>query len=156
VTGWTARVWADRDHYELVCARDDRSAPVPDFPREPREFTVELTGEQVAIGRRPVADEPVPARTGTDPASGTGDPGIDLTGPPRDPGVSHLHAMLLAVGDDRWVLLDAGSTNGTTLNYGNEPLTPGSPVPLGSGDTIHVGAWTTITVRRPDDGAGPA
>jgi pSer/pThr/pTyr-binding forkhead associated (FHA) protein len=153
VTRWTAQVRADRDHYELVCARDDGSAPLPAFPRDPREFTVELTGEQVTIGRRPVADEPQPARTGPDPSSGAAEPGIDLTGPPRDPGVSHLHAVLLAVGEDRWVVLDAGSTNGTTLNYGAEALPPDAAVPLESGDTIHVGAWTSITVRR-DDAAG--
>jgi pSer/pThr/pTyr-binding forkhead associated (FHA) protein len=153
VTGWTAHVRADRDHYELVCARDDGSATVPDFPRDPREFTVELTGEQVTIGRRPVADEATtPARTGTDPPSGSA-PGIDLTGPPRDPGVSHRHAVLLSVGDDRWVVLDTGSTNGTTVNYGAEPLAPDTPVPLAPGDTIHVGAWTTITIRRRDDAA---
>ncbi|WP_018331719.1 FHA domain-containing protein [Actinomycetospora chiangmaiensis] len=153
MTGWAAQVRADRDHYDLVCARDDGSAPLPDFPSGPREFTVELTGEQVMIGRRPVADEPHrPGRSGPDPSSGTA-PGIDLTGPPRDPGVSHVHAVLLAV-EDRWVVLDAGSTNGTTLNYGAEPLAPDVPVPLESGDTIHVGAWTTITVRRRDDAAG--
>ena len=155
MTRWTARVRADRDHYELVRAREDGSAPVPAFPREPREFTVELTGEQVAIGRRPVADEAGAAdRAG--PAPSPDDPGIDLTGPPRDPGVSHLHAVLLSVGEDRWVVLDAGSTNGTTVNYGAEALTPGTPVPLSSGDTIHVGAWTTITVRRRDDAADRA
>ncbi|MDL5154698.1 FHA domain-containing protein [Actinomycetospora termitidis] len=143
MTRWCARVWADRDHYELVRAREDRSAPVPEFPGEPREFTVDLDGDEIAIGRRPVPDE----GRGSGETSAT-DPGIDLTGPPRDPGVSHLHAVLLAVGDDRWVVLDAGSTNGTTLNYGGELLTPGTPVPLDAGDTIHVGAWTTITVER--------
>ncbi|MEJ2870368.1 FHA domain-containing protein [Actinomycetospora sp. OC33-EN08] len=143
MTRWCARVWADRDHYELVRAREDTSVTVPEFPGDPREFTVDLAGDEIAIGRRGVPDE---GRAGAETSAD--DPGIDLTGPPRDPGVSHLHAMLLAVGDDRWVVLDAGSTNGTTLNYGGELLTPGTPVPLESGDTIHVGAWTTITVER--------
>jgi pSer/pThr/pTyr-binding forkhead associated (FHA) protein len=146
VTGWTARVWADRDHYELVRARP-RPTPdrveLPAFPADPVEFEVPLRGEQVRIGRRGVPDDD-PGAAGHD-----GDaPGIDLTGPPRDPGVSHRHAVLLAVGPDRWVVLDSGSTNGTSVNYGAERLDPGTPVPLDSGDCIHVGAWTTITVER--------
>ena len=142
MTGWTARVWADQDHYDLVLARSTPGGvPVPDFPADPHEFTVELRGDEVSIGRRPVPDE-APAT----PSESV--PGIDLTGPPRDPGVSRLHAVLLAVGDDRWVVLDAGSTNGTTLNYGAEPLVPGTAVPLDPGDAVHVGAWTTITVGR--------
>ncbi len=145
MTAWTARVWADRDHYELVRARAEPTDPVelPAFPREPVEFEVALRGEEIRIGRRGVPDEdptPSPAEQDT--------PGIDLTGPPRDPGVSHLHAVLLAVGPDRWVVLDAGSTNGTSVNYAAERLEPGTAVPLGSGDSIHVGAWTTITVER--------
>jgi pSer/pThr/pTyr-binding forkhead associated (FHA) protein len=144
-TGWTARVWADRDHYELVHARavPDERVALPAFPTDPVEFEVPLRGEEVRIGRRGVPDD--------DPAAASPDddvPGIDLTGPPRDPGVSHLHAVLLAVGPDRWVLLDAGSTNGTSVNYAAERLEPGTPVPLVPGDSIHVGAWTTITVER--------
>ena len=145
MTGWTARVWADRDHYELVRARADPTddpVELPAFPREPAEFEVALRGEEIRIGRRGVPDDN-PAATSPDHV-----PGIDLTGPPRDPGVSHLHAVLLAVGPDRWVVLDAGSTNGTSLNYAAERLEPGTAVPLGSGDSIHVGAWTTITVER--------
>ena len=146
MTGWTARVWADRDHYELVRARP-QSAPgrveLPEFPAEPVEFEVPLRGDEVRIGRRGVPDDD-PGVAG--PADDV--PGIDLTGPPRDPGVSHRHAVLLAVGPDRWVVLDSGSTNGTSVNYAGERLEPGTPVPLVSGDCIHVGAWTTITVER--------
>jgi FHA domain len=56
--------------------------------------------------------------------------------------------VLLALPRDRWVVIDAGSTNGTTLNYAEDPLTRDTPVPLRSGDRIHVGAWTTLTVER--------
>jgi pSer/pThr/pTyr-binding forkhead associated (FHA) protein len=145
VTGWTARVWADRDHYELVRARAEPTrdpVELPAFPGEPVEFEVALRGEEIRIGRRGVPDE-APSAVSDDEV-----PGIDLTGPPRDPGVSHLHAVLLAVGQDRWVVLDAGSTNGTSVNYAAERLEPGAAVPLGSGDSIHIGAWTTITVER--------
>jgi pSer/pThr/pTyr-binding forkhead associated (FHA) protein len=146
VTDWFARVHADRDHYELVRARAAPSgdpAPLPSFPAEPVEFEVTLQGEEIRIGRRGVPDDDPQASSPDDDV-----PGIDLTGPPRDPGVSHLHAVLLAVGPDRWVVLDAGSTNGTSVNYAAERLTPGTAVPLESGDSIHVGAWTTITVAR--------
>ena len=146
MTGWTARVWADRDHYELVRARPQPVSgrlDLPEFPTDPVEFEVPLRGDEVRIGRRGVPDDD-PRGAGPD----DGAPGIDLTGPPRDPGVSHRHAVLLAVGPDRWVVLDSGSTNGTSLNYAAERLDPGTPVPLASGDCIHVGAWTTITVER--------
>jgi pSer/pThr/pTyr-binding forkhead associated (FHA) protein len=144
VTGagvWVATVWADRDYHELLLARQDPGQPAAvgpgDFPAGlgPRE--VVLSTEEVRIGRAEGADG--------------GDVGaleIDLSGPPRDPGVSHLHAVLLALPRDRWVVIDAGSTNGTTLNYAEEALTPDTPVPLQSGDRIHVGAWTTLTVER--------
>lgn len=135
---WVVTVWADRDHHELVRARrraDDTDELPGEFPGglPPRE--IRLTGDEVRIGR--AGDR-----------SGSDAPEIDLTGPPRDPGVSKLHAVLLALPPDRWVVIDAGSTNGTTLNYGEEPLTPDTPVALRPGDRIHVGAWTTLTVDR--------
>jgi pSer/pThr/pTyr-binding forkhead associated (FHA) protein len=42
---------------------------------------------------------------------------------------------------------DLGSTNGTTINDGADPIDADAPVPLGDGDRIHLGAWTTITLR---------
>ncbi|MEJ2863312.1 FHA domain-containing protein [Actinomycetospora flava] len=130
---WVVTVWADRDYHELVLARggaDDTSTP-GEFPADlpPREIV--LTAEETRVGR-----------------GGPDTPEIDLGGPPRDPGVSKLHAVLLALPRDRWVVIDAGSTNGTTLNYAEAPLTPDTPVALRSGDCIHVGAWTTLTVER--------
>jgi len=62
-------------------------------------------------------------------------------------GLSRRHAWLEYDGSTL-VISDAGSTNGTTLNYAEEALTPDTPVPLQSGDRIHVGAWTTLTVER--------
>ncbi|MDD7941002.1 FHA domain-containing protein [Actinomycetospora lutea] len=130
---WVVTVWADPDYHDLVRARqgtDDATAP-GEFPADvvPRELT--LTAEETRIGR----------------GGGAADaPEIDLGG--RDPGVSKLHAVLMALPRDRWVVIDAGSTNGTTLNYAEDPLTPDTPVALRSGDRIHVGAWTTLTVER--------
>jgi len=134
---WVVTVWADRDYHDLVLARQAADAPATpgEFPAELAPREVVLGGDEVRIGR------------GGDPTAAHA-PEIDLAGPPRDPGVSHLHAVLLALPRDRWVVIDAGSTNGTTLNYAEDPLTPDTPVPLRPGDRIHVGAWTTLTVER--------
>ena len=73
-------------------------------------------------------------------------PEIDLAGPPADPGISRLHAVLIAAPDGSWSLLDSGSANGTLLN-GRE-ITQGDLVPLREGDRINLGVWTAITIQR--------
>jgi pSer/pThr/pTyr-binding forkhead associated (FHA) protein len=73
-------------------------------------------------------------------------PEIDLTGPPLDPAVSHLHAQLL-LHDEGWVVVDLGSANGTRLNDAEEPLEAETEIPVKPGDRIHLGVWTTITVQ---------
>ena len=40
-------------------------------------------------------------------------PEIDLSTEPADPGISHLHAVLIAEPNGTWRLVDPGSTNGT-------------------------------------------
>jgi hypothetical protein len=131
---WTAIVVADEAYFARVVADGGPDAAAMTFPRYCPERHFVLTGEQVRIGR------------GSRSRGVT--PEIDLTGPPADPGVSHLHAMLLARPDGGWALVDPGSTNGTTLNEGKEPVPAGEPVPLADGDRIHLGAWTTVTLRR--------
>ena len=74
------------------------------------------------------------------------DPEIDLTGPPADPGISRLHAVLIAAPDGGWAVLDPGSANGTLVNGTEIPT--GVEVPLHDGDRINVGGWTAITVHR--------
>jgi pSer/pThr/pTyr-binding forkhead associated (FHA) protein len=74
------------------------------------------------------------------------EPEIDLTGPPTDPGVSRLHAALIAGPDRTWSVVDAGSDNGIVVNGKDVP--PGETVPLRDGDRIHLGAWTVITITR--------
>jgi hypothetical protein len=125
---WIATVEADRAYYD----RTDSGGV--DFPAvcPPRAFA--LSGTQLRIGRRSESKGIAPE--------------LDLSGPPLDPGISHLHAVLSATGEG-WSLIDPGSTNGTTLNDAAQPLAVGVSVPLKEGDRIHVGAWTTITVRRP-------
>jgi pSer/pThr/pTyr-binding forkhead associated (FHA) protein len=73
------------------------------------------------------------------------EPEIDLSGPPADPGVSHLHAVLIADEDGGWTVFDPGSANGTQVN-GRE-MAPGSRVRLRDGDRISLGAWTVLTIR---------
>ncbi|MFJ9080074.1 FHA domain-containing protein [Streptomyces sp. NPDC102278] len=93
-----------------------------------------LLGDQVSIGRRrPSAGE---------------SPDIDLSVPPEDPGASHQHALLVQQPNGSWAVMDQNSTNGTTINGAEELIPPYVPVLLSDGDQIHVGAWTTITIRR--------
>ncbi|NRQ32877.1 FHA domain-containing protein [Nonomuraea sp. NN258] len=134
VTGahWEAVTAADRTYYEKVIAEGGPDAASMAFPPYCPERSFALAGEQVRIGRRSRARNVTPE--------------IDLTGPPEDPGVSHLHAVLLAQPDGSWTLVDPGSSNGTQVN--GRPVTVNVPVPVGPGDRIHLGAWTVITIRE--------
>lgn len=128
-----AVVTADRAYYDSVIAdggADPAEVPFPPYCPE-RRFP--LVGPQVRIGRRS--------------ASRTYVPEIDLSRPPADPGVSHLHAVLIARPDGGWVLVDPGSTNGTIVN-GAEPVASNVEVPLHPGDRLYIGAWTAITLRK--------
>ncbi|MFL6054487.1 MAG: FHA domain-containing protein [Actinoallomurus sp.] len=129
-TDWAAVVIADREYYDRVVTEDEDFA----FPPYSPSRRIPLSGEQVLIGRRS-------ASRGITPA-------IDLSEPPADPGVSHTHAVLLAKPDGSWTLVDPGSTNGTTINEGDTPIPVNVEVPLRDGDRVHVGVWTTITLRR--------
>jgi hypothetical protein len=73
------------------------------------------------------------------------EPEIDLTGPPLDPGVSHLHAVLTAEPDGGWTVCDPGSANGTLVN--GQALPAGARVRLRDGDRVSVGAWTVLTIQ---------
>jgi len=129
---WAAVVSADRTYHESVQAAsgpDTASVPFPSYYAE-RRFR--LTGSQMRIGRRSVS-------RGIEPE-------IDLTGPPADPGISRLHAVLIAVPDGSWAVLDPGSANGTLVNGAEIPT--GVQVPLRDGDRINLGGWTAITVHR--------
>lgn len=132
--GWSAVVSADREYFETVLAElgpDGERLKFPPFA-PPRRYL--LVGRQVRIGRRSLSRGFVPE--------------IDLSTPPEDPGVSHIHAVLMARSDGTWVLVDPGSTNGTTINGSTEPIPFNVEVPVHDGDRIHLGAWTTITLRK--------
>jgi hypothetical protein len=131
--GWIAVISADHAYYDRMLAEGEPDDGPIAFPVQLPDRSLPLAGEQVQIGRR--------SRSMAEP------PAIDLAGPPEDPGVSHRHAVLLAQPDGGWAVLDTGSTNGTTVNDATEPIVADVAVPLSDGDRIHVGAWTTITLR---------
>jgi hypothetical protein len=130
-SGWVAVVEADRAFFDSNQADSPTPIAFPDglAPRE-----VELTGDEVEIGRR--RDE-----RGHFPE-------LDLGGATEDPAVSHRHAVLRRAADGSWSIVDVGSTNGTWLNDDPRPIKAGTEVPLRDGDRVHLGAFTTITVTR--------
>lgn len=129
---WTAVVTASRSHYDAVMAAIGPGAPGVRFPGDYAERTFMLTGFRMRIGRRSHSREVVPE--------------IDLTGPPADPGISRLHAILEAQPDGTWAVMDPGSENGTIVN--DVEIEPGLPVPLRHGDSIFIGAWTSIAIME--------
>ncbi|MER7758274.1 FHA domain-containing protein [Streptomyces sp. NPDC097619] len=131
---WSATIGPDRTYFMAMMRRSGPEAAGLNLPAYSPEQHLPLTGGQITIGRR---------RQSTGEA-----PTIDLSVPPEDPGVSHQHAVLVQQPDGSWAVVDQNSTNGTTINGGEEPIQPYVPVPLGDGDQVHVGAWTTITIRR--------
>ncbi|MCX5198260.1 FHA domain-containing protein [Streptomyces sp. NBC_00249] len=133
-SSWTATIGPDRSYFSAMMQRSGPEAAGLNLPAYSPEQHLPLSGGQITIGRRR-------ASTGESPD-------IDLSVPPEDPGVSHQHAVLVQQPDLSWAVVDQNSTNGTTINGGEEPIQPYVPVPLGDGDRVHVGAWTTITVRR--------
>jgi pSer/pThr/pTyr-binding forkhead associated (FHA) protein len=124
-------VASDRDYYQRVVAAGGPDAASLQFPAYCPERRFQLAGPEMRIGRRS--------------ASRGLEPEIDLTGPPTDPGVSRLHAVLIAEPDGGWVVIDPGSENGTLVN--GSDIAAGVRVPLHDGDRIHLGAWTAITVH---------
>ncbi|MYZ40062.1 FHA domain-containing protein, partial [Streptomyces sp. SID4917] len=131
---WTAVIGPDREYFMAMMQRSGPEATGLNLPAYSPEQRLQLDGNQITIGRR---------------RHSTGEsPDIDLSVPPEDPGVSHQHAVLVHQPDGSWSVVDQNSTNGTTLNGAEDPIQPYVPVPLKDGDRVHVGAWTTITVRR--------
>ncbi|MER5474699.1 FHA domain-containing protein [Streptomyces sp. NPDC002935] len=131
---WSATIGPDREYFMAMMQRSGPEAAGLNLPAYSPEQQRQLIGNQITIGRR---------------RHSTGDtPDIDLSVPPEDPGVSHQHAVLVQQPDGTWAVVDQNSTNGTTVNGGEEPIQPFVPVPLQDGDRVHVGAWTTITIRR--------
>jgi len=132
-TTWTVTVSADRTYFDQVIAAEGPDAGGIKFPPFCPDRHFPLQGKQISIGR-------ISRSRGIKPD-------IDLTGPPEDPGVSHLHALLVDQSDG-WAVVDLDSANGTTVNDDQDPLSPNTPRPLADGDSVYLGAWTRITLRR--------
>jgi len=130
---WVVRVEADRRWFAIVGERRGPDFGQVTFPGYYPRTEIALHGDEMRIGRVRGSGTP---------------PEIDLTGPPSDPGVSRLHAVLLPRPDGGWAVLDPGSTNGTSVNYAAEPIAVDTEVPVDEGDRIHVGAYTTLVVGR--------
>ena len=129
---WTLLIAADRAYYDRMQAIRGMPGSNVAFPAFTSERRILLVGKQMRIGRRSAGRELQPE--------------IDMAVPPIDPGISRLHAMLIAAPDGTWSVLDPGSANGTLVN-GREVMT-GALVTLRDGDRINLGAWTVITMRR--------
>ena len=127
--GWTAVVNADRELYERVLAHG--GPDTVEFPRFFPERRIVLQGSTTLIGRHN-------REQGVEPE-------IDLGIHPVDRGVSTQHAVL-RIRDSRLTITDLGSTNGTSLNGGDDLLPEGEETALADGDRIHIGAWTTIRI----------
>ena len=127
---WTAVVTADHTYYNSVHAEGNQDAASISFPGDVPERRFQLSGTKVLIGLRSKTLQIKPE--------------IDLTGPPKDPGVSRLHAVLTAGPDGTWSVTDPGTENGILLNGKEVP--PRETVPLRDGDRLHLGMWTLITI----------
>jgi hypothetical protein len=130
---WAAVVSADWLYYEGVITEGGQDATALPFPGYCTERRFRLTGPEMRIGRRSES-------RGIEPE-------IDLTGPPVDPGVSRLHAVLIAGPEGGWAVLDPGSENGTLVN--DKAIATGVPAALADGDRIHLGLWTMIVIQAP-------
>ena len=128
---WEAVASADRALFDRLA-----SAGVS-FPDSYVERRFPLTADYVRIGRN----------HGQTPGDAVE---VNLAGAPEDPAISHEHAVLERQSDGSYTVRDLGSMNGTTVNDDPTPVSgdASTAVRLADGDRIHIGAWTTITLRH--------
>jgi predicted ATPase/class 3 adenylate cyclase len=124
---WELVVRADREYFGRVEADD------VEFPLAATERLFPLAGDRATIGRRSLSRGIYPD--------------VDLSPAPTDTGISHQHAILVSQ-DGGWAIIDPGATNGVYLNDSPDPLPRNQPISLGENDRIHIGAWTTLSLRR--------
>jgi len=132
-SGWRLLVSADRVYHARMEEQAEPDSPPIPFPAFCPERRFELPPGQALIGRRS--------------RSRGIEPDVDLSGPPADPAVSHAHALLIAQPDGTWAVVDLESANGTFVGDDPDPIESNVPKPLRDGDVIHLGAWTSLTMR---------
>ena len=125
---WYVVVEPDHDWFERNEAEGTTGSV--GFPDDTSPWQLTLTGEEVLVGRRSEAR--------------TAQPDLELD----DPGVSRRHAVLRRQIDGNWSITDEESTNGTWVDDAADPIEPGEPTVLTDGSTVHIGAFTRLTIRK--------
>jgi FHA domain len=125
---WFVVIEPDHDWFERNEA-EGTTGSVP-FPDDTSPAQLTLSGDEVLIGRRS--------------ETRTAQPDLEV----EDPGVSRRHAVLRRQPDGTWVIVDENSTNGTWVDAAADPIAAGEPAPLADGATVHIGAFTRLTIRR--------
>jgi FHA domain len=105
------------------------------FPVGVPDRVVELTADRALIGRRSTSRNIHPE--------------VDLSPTPEDVAVSRQHAEIVRAADGTFTVTDLGSSNGTFLNGSAVAMSPNTAMPLANGDSVSVGAWTTLTLVLP-------
>ena len=125
---WYVVVEPDHDWYERNEAEGTTGSVA--FPEDTSPSQLTLTGDEVLIGRRS--------------ETRTAQPDLEI----EDPGVSRRHALLRRQAEGTWVVVDEESTNGTWVDGASDPIAAGEPVTLSDGSTVHIGAFTRLTIRK--------
>jgi FHA domain len=126
---WMIVVATDRAQFDRV---GDASVV---FPVGVADRVVELTADRALIGRRSTSRNIHPE--------------VDLSPTPEDVAVSRQHAEIVRAADGSFTVTDLGSSNGTFLNGSAAAMSPKTAMPLANGDSVSVGAWTTLTLVLP-------
>jgi hypothetical protein len=143
------------DRFCETCGHDFEATRPPPPPPAPawellieadREYHVRFATAGVAfpdhLGAECMALEAPELRIGRN------DGGADapqITGAGDDPALSRTHAVLRRQDDGGYAIEDLGSTNGTEVN--GRQIPPREVIVLVHGDRLHVGAWTSMTIR---------
>lgn len=126
---WKLVVSVDRDYFDRMSAEGQLDFPDP----VPPVAEVALTGEKVLVGRRSESRGVFPE--------------VDVSALTGDPAVSTRHAMLERQSDGTYAVTDLDSTNGTFLGDSDSAMSPGAPVSLTEGESVHLGAWTKLAIH---------
>ncbi len=105
------------------------------FPVGVPDRVVELSGDRALIGRKSTSRNIHPE--------------VDLSASPEDVAVSRQHAEIVRAADGTFTVTDLGSSNGTFLNGSAAAMSPNTATTLANGDSVSVGAWTTLTLVLP-------